>query len=236
MNKNEKKIIITIDGYSSIGKTSLARALAIKLGYKYIDSGAMYRAITLLAIRKNFNIEKLLYNNIKISELLSNIDIKFQTNSYNGYKDILLNGENIEKYIRKMDISDKVSLIATIPKVRKKLLHLQQEMGKNKGIVMDGRDIGSTVFPNASLKIFLNASLRIRAYRRYKELLKYEKKNVTYNNVYNNIIKRDFFDKNRLLSPIIKPYGAIEIDNTFLSFEKQLNKVYILAIKKINKL
>lgn len=235
----KKKIIITIDGYSSIGKSSLARALAIKLGYKYIDSGAMYRAITFIAIKNCINIENLLYKNnynIKILELLSNINLKFKINNYTGYEDILLNGKNIEKYIRSMNVSDKVSLISQIPQVRKKLLLLQQKMGKNKGIVMDGRDVGSTVFPNACLKIFLNASLRVRVLRRYKQLLQEEKNNITYDKVYYNIIKRDFFDKNRLLSPIVKPYDAIEIDNTYLSFEKQLNKIYILAIQKISKL
>lgn len=231
---NKKKIIITIDGASSMGKSSLAKKLAQKLKYNYIDSGAMYRAVTLLAIQKNiFNINH--YNKKEIIfELLSEIkSLYFKYNINTGNKDIILNGENVEQEIRTMIVSEKVSFISLIPEIRKKLLSIQRKIGKNGGLVVDGRDIGSVVFPNANLKIFLKASLKRRVYRRYKELIKIQK-NISYKKVYKNIIKRDFLDINRINSPLIKPKDAIEIDNTNISFEKQLENIYLLALNKIN--
>lgn len=232
-NKKDK-IIITIDGCSSMGKTSLAKALANKLKYNYIDSGAMYRAVTLLAIQKNiFNINNY-YKKDKIFELLSDIkSLNFNLNKNTGNKDIILNGENVEKEIRTMIVSEKVSLISSIPEIRKKLLHIQRKIGSIGGVVIDGRDIGSVVFPNAKLKIFLKASLRIRVYRRYKELIKVQQ-NISYKKVYKNIIKRDFLDINRINSPLIKPKDAVEIDNTNIKFETQLHNIYLLALNKIN--
>lgn len=229
------KIIITIDGCSSMGKSSLARELAKKLKYNYIDSGAMYRAVTLLAIEKNiFNIN-FYKKKDKIFELLSNIkSLNFNFNKNTENKDIILNGENVEKEIRTMIVSEKVSLISSIPEIRNRLLSIQREIcGNIGGVVIDGRDIGSVVFPNAKLKIFLKASLRIRVDRRYKELIKYQK-NISYKKVYNNIIKRDFLDINRVNSPLIKPKDAIEIDNTNINFKNQLENIYLLALNKIN--
>ncbi|XOD67308.1 MAG: (d)CMP kinase [Flavobacteriales bacterium Tduv] len=223
-------MIITIDGYSSTGKSTLAQTLAKKLGYNYIDSGEMYRAVTLLALRERL-FDTNPWDQKKLIDLLPNINLSFHTNKNTGAKHILLNGENIETQIRIIAVSEKVSLTSGIPEVRKKLLHLQQTMGKDKDLVMDGRDIGSVVFPDAELKIFLTASLDIRADRRYKELIEKGQK-TTYEKVLNNLVERDYIDTSRANAPLIKPSDAIEIDNTHLYAEVQLDYVYRLALEK----
>lgn len=229
----KNKIIITIDGYSSTGKSTLAKALAQKLSYSYIDSGAMYRAVTVLALREHlFDTDP--WDQKKLLDLLPNIDLRFRTNKNAGAKQILLNGENIETQIRTMAVSEKVSLMAGIPEVREKLFYLQQAMGKSKGIVMDGRDIGSVIFPDGELKIFLTASLEIRADRRYKELIEKEQ-NITYEKVLNNLIERDRIDSSRATAPLIKSADAIEIDNTHLDTKLQLDYIYRLALDKIHR-
>lgn len=212
-----------------MGKSSLAKGLANKLKYNYIDTGALYRAVTLLAIQKNiFPINK---NKIyKLLSYIKNLNFRFNTNT--GNNDIILNGENVEQQIRTMRVSEKVSFIASIPEIRKKLFYLQRNIGQSGGVVIDGRDIGSVVFPNAELKFFLKASLKIRVARRYQQLSKY-KKNLSYKQVYNNIIIRDFLDIHRINSPLIKPKDAIEIDNTNISFAKQLENLYVLVINKM---
>ncbi|XOD68693.1 MAG: (d)CMP kinase [Flavobacteriales bacterium AspAUS03] len=216
----KNKIIITIDGYSSTGKSTLAQALARKLDYKYIDSGAMYRAVTLFALRRHiFNKDP--WDQKRLRDLLPEIKLCFQTDQGISVQHLLLNGEKIETEIRSMAVSEKVSLVASIPEVREKLLHLQQALGQDRGIVMDGRDIGSVVFPNATLKIFLTASLEVRASRRYKELIEKGQK-TTYEKVLNNLTERDRIDSSRRVAPLIKPIDAIEIDNTHLSLEAQL--------------
>lgn len=227
---NKNKMIITIDGGSAIGKSSLAKALAQKLKYNYFDSGALYRAVTLLAI-KNKIIPINNYN--KIYRLLSTIkNLHIELNHNTGNYDIFLNGENIDQQIRNIRVSNNVSFIARIPEIRKKLLYIQRKIGELGGIVIDGRDLGSIVFPTAELKIFLTASLTIRVIRRYKELMKCQK-NISYQTVYNNIIIRDSLDYNREYCPLIKPKDAIEIDNTNISFEQQLQNIYLLALNKI---
>lgn len=227
----ENKIIIAIDGYSSTGKSTLAQTLAQKLYYNYIDSGAMYRAVTLLALHKRL-FDTNPWDQKKLLDLLPTISLDFQTNELTGARCILLNGENIEAKIRMMAVSEKVSLIASVPEVREKLLYLQQAMGRDKGIVMDGRDIGSVVFPEAALKIFLNASLEARAARRYKELTE-KGQETTYEKVLSNLIERDRLDSSRAIAPLVQPTNAVEIDNTYLSPDAQLEYVYQLALDKV---
>ncbi|XCI75746.1 MAG: (d)CMP kinase [Flavobacteriales bacterium] len=215
----KNKIIITIDGYSSTGKSTLAQALARKLDYKYFDSGAMYRAVTLFALRRNI-FDKDPWDQKRLHDLLPEIDLSVQHLS--------LNGENIETEIRSMAVSERVSLVASIPEVREKLLHLQQALGQDRGIVMEGRDIGSVVFPNADLKIFLTASLEVRVARRYKELIEKGQK-TTYEKVLNNLTERDRIDSSRIVAPLIKPIDAKEINNTHLNLEAQLDHIYQLS-------
>src|SRR6056297_3970490 len=202
-----KKITIAIDGFSSTGKSTLAKQLAKELGYVYVDTGAMYRAITLFAMDNGFigsgseDIEGLVQE-------LSKIELKFVFNTDLGFSEMYLNGENVEREIRKMNVSQNVSRIAEIEQVRMKLVDLQQKMGTEKGIVMDGRDIGSVVFPNAELKIFMTASPEIRAERRYKEL-KEKGIDTTFDEVMQNIEMRDHIDQTRDISPLIKPQNAL---------------------------
>lgn len=224
-------VIITIDGYSSTGKSTLAQELAKKLGYSYIDSGSMYRAITFFALHEHI-FDTNPWDRKKLLNLLPTIDLCFKIDKNTGNKYILLNGENINTHIRTITISEKVGLIAKVPEIRKKLLYIQQTISQNKNIVIDGRDIGSVVFPNAILKIFLTASLNIRANRRYKDFIKKGEK-ITYKKVVNDLIKRDYIDSSRYISPLIKPIDAISIDNTYLSFKNQLNIIYKLALYKI---
>jgi cytidylate kinase len=214
-----KKIIITIDGWSSCGKSTLAKQLAKKLGYLYVDSGAMYRAITLYFLRNNID-----WNNKKeVKEGLQSINLEFIYNGSRETSEIYLNGENVESLIRDLIIAEKVSDVAAIKEVRDFAVEQQKKMGKKKGLVMDGRDIGTVVFPKAELKIFMTADNAIRVQRRFKEL--YEKNpNITIEEVKNNLEMRDYIDSHRLVSPLRKAKDALELDNTNLTENQQFQK------------
>ncbi|WP_185867112.1 (d)CMP kinase [Blattabacterium cuenoti] len=227
-----QKIIIAIDGYSSSGKSTLAKAISKKLKYKYIDSGAIYRSVALFAIQKKI-FDSDLWNIRNFIPLLKEINLKFKWNKKHNRTDIFLNEENIQYKIRSEQVTNKVSLIAQIPEIREKLTLMQRNIGKNKGIVIDGRDIGSHVFPKSELKIFIKGSIEIRSYRRYKDLKKRGEK-ISYEEVKNNLIHRDMMDISRNIYPLKKSIDSIEIDNTFLSIEKQLNFIYQLINKKNN--
>ena len=213
------KINIAIDGYSSCGKSTLAKAIAKQLDYVFIDTGAMYRAVTLFAI-ENKLINGVL-NEIELISRLPQIEITFEFNKERGASDILLNGKNVETEIRQMKVSEKVSLVAAVKEVRKKLVELQQKMGNKKGVVMDGRDIGTVVFPFAELKIFMTANKEVRANRRFEELqLKSEK--TTLELVKANLEQRDYIDTNRKEDPLRQAEDAKVLDNSELSREEQI--------------
>lgn len=228
-----KKITIAIDGFSSTGKSTLAKQLAKALGYIYIDTGAMYRAITLFAMRNKFvGVEN--ENIHALVKLLPKAKLKFVFNDQLGFAEMYLNGENVEKEIRSIEVSNQVSRVATIEEVRHKLVDMQKEMGKEKGIVMDGRDIGTVVFPDAELKIFMTASSETRAYRRYKELLDKGDK-VTYKEVLKNIQNRDYVDSHREFSPLRRAEDAIEFDNSDMGMEEQFDRIYNHSLRVIEK-
>ncbi len=220
-------ITIAIDGYSSTGKSTIAKQIANHLGYVYVDTGAMYRAVTLYAMQNDlihkddFNVEALIYQ-------LNKIEITFKYNEDIGFAEVYLNGTNVEKKIRTLEVSSFVSKVAAISEVRSKLVAIQKQMGKDKGVVMDGRDIGTVVFPNAELKIFMTASAETRAKRRFKELID-RGDDITYENVLKNVQERDHLDSTRKDSPLLKANDAIEIDNSNLSLEEQLEKVLQLV-------
>jgi len=221
MPDNTNKIIIAIDGHSSCGKSTVAKAIAQKLNYIFIDSGAMYRAVTLYCLRHN------LINNgiVNIPELKANLDkikVTFKFNEKTNHNDIWLNGENVEQEIRLLAVSQNVSPVAAVAEVRHLLVALQQEMGKSKGIVMDGRDIGTVVFPSAELKIFMTAQPDVRAQRRFDELTAKGEK-VSYDQIKANIIERDRYDETRDESPLRKADDAIILDNSFLTREEQFS-------------
>ena len=213
-----KKIIITIDGFSSCGKSTLAKQLAKELNYVYIDSGAMYRAITLYFLRNHIDWTK----KKQVTDALENIHLEFHFNQQSQQSEMYLNDENVEYVIRDLVIAEKVSEVSTIKEVREFAVAAQRAMAKMKGIVMDGRDIGTTVFPDAELKIFMNADNAIRVERRFKEL--YEKNpNVTIEEVKDNLEMRDYIDSNREISPLRKADDALMLDNTRLTPEEQLH-------------
>ncbi|MCD6543622.1 MAG: (d)CMP kinase [Flavobacteriaceae bacterium] len=226
------KIIIAIDGYSSTGKSTLAKKIAKKLGYIYVDTGAMYRAVSLYAFHKGY-INKELFDADKLIANLDHINLKFKYNESLAYSEIYLNGKNIEKDIRSLEISNFVSKVAAVPEVRKKLVEQQQTMGLKKGIVMDGRDIGTVVFPEAELKIFMTASSEKRAHRRYKEMID-NGNDVTYESVLDNVNSRDLLDTTRKDSPLIKANDAIEVDNSNLSVNETFDTVYQYVKRKIS--
>jgi len=228
-----KKITIAIDGFSSTGKSTIAKQLADKLAYIYVDSGAMYRAVTLYAMQQNFISESFFYIDNLINSL-NKIHLTFKFNSELGFAEMYLNGINVENEIRTLDVSKLVSKIAEISEVRKKLVEQQQEMGINKGVVMDGRDIGTVVFPNAELKLFINASAKKRAQRRFDELIKRGDK-VTFDDILKNVEYRDHIDSTREDSPLMVANEAILIDNSEMTLDEQFKKVYEIAIKTINK-
>jgi cytidylate kinase len=223
-----KKIIVAIDGVSSSGKSSMAKHLARVTGYKYIDTGAMYRAVTLYVLRNR------LFKDIEsIESAMNKIKIDFIVNPETGRSETFLDGENVENEIRGMEVSNCVSRISALPFVRKYLVDIQRSMGKEKGMVMDGRDIGTVVFPDAELKIFVTATAEIRAERRYNELIcKGEKVNC--NEILENVKSRDYQDMNREVSPLRKAGDAIEIDNTNLSVEEQNSWLLKMFNKVIN--
>lgn len=211
-------IIITLDGYSSCGKSTLARQLANELNYVFIDSGAMYRAITLYFLRHHID-----WNNPDtVHNALQEISLEFQYNPQTGQSDMVLNDENVEALIRDMLVSEHVSEVSTIKEVREFAVAQQQKMGVKKGIVMDGRDIGTTVFPNAELKIFVIADPAIRVERRFKELFA-KNPNITVEEVKNNLEMRDYIDSNREFSPLRKAEDAVVLDNSNLTREEQLS-------------
>ena len=226
-----KKITIAIDGFSSTGKSTVAKQLAKALGYVYVDSGAMYRAVALYAMQNgiiskdHFDIEKLISD-------LDSLRINFKYNEDVGFAEMYLNGKNVENEIRTLEVSQWVSQVAEISEVRRMLVLQQQKMGKEKGVVMDGRDIGTVVFPDAELKFFMTASAETRAKRRYKELLD-RNENVSYEDVLKNVESRDLIDSTREDSPLMKAKDAIEIENSNLSLKAQFEKLYDLAQETI---
>lgn len=226
------KITIAIDGYSSTGKSTIAKQLASALGYIYVDTGAMYRAITLYALRNGL-ITKNHFNQAALCKKLSDIQLGFVPNEETGKSDVTLNGENVEKEIRTMEVSRYVSQVATVKEVREKLVAMQQEMGKAKGIVMDGRDIGTVVFPTAELKIFMTASADARAARRYKELLN-RGDDITYEEVLENVQKRDFIDSNREESPLRQASDAILFDNSDMGLKEQFERIHNFSMRIID--
>jgi CMP/dCMP kinase len=223
-----KKIIITIDGFSSCGKSTLAKQLAQKLNYLYIDSGAMYRAITLYFLRNHTDWTK----EKQVIQALENINLEFRLNEKSAQQEIYLNDENVEYLIRDLIIADKVSDVAAVKAVREFAVAQQKKMGKQKGIVMDGRDIGTVVFPRAELKLFMNADITIRVERRFKELLQ-KNPNTTLEEVQHNLSMRDYIDSHREVSPMKKAKDAIELDNSNLDIKEQLDFALKLAKKAI---
>ncbi|SFN82674.1 cytidylate kinase [Bizionia echini] len=222
-----QKITIAIDGFSSTGKSTVAKQLAKHLGYIYVDSGAMYRAVTYYAMKYGF-IDSTQFDVVGLVSKLHDVVIYFKLNETTNVADVYLNGENIEKAIRTLEVSNFVSQVAAIPEVRYQLVKQQQKMGAEKGVVMDGRDIGTVVFPQAELKIFMTASAETRATRRFDELTS-RGDTVTYNDVLHNIQERDYIDSNREDSPLIKAADAIEIDNSHMSLDQQFQKIVKLA-------
>jgi cytidylate kinase len=227
------KITIAIDGYSSTGKSTIAKELAKSLNYVYVDTGAMYRAITLFAIENNCIVDHEI-DFKKLIGLLPKAKLKFQFNEELGFSEMFLNGKNVEKEIRSMRVSKEVSKISVIPEVREKLVSMQREMGNSKGIVMDGRDIGTIVFPNAELKIFMTASPDIRASRRYKELIS-RGENVEFEEVLKNVRERDYIDSNRASSPLVKAKDAILFDNSDMGLKEQFERIHYYALQVIDK-
>ena len=216
-----KLITIAIDGFSSSGKSTMAKVLAKNIGYAYIDSGAMYRAVTLYCLDNGLINEAGEVDLTTLEAALDNIAISFGVNAETGATETYLNGENVEGKIRDMRVSGKVSTVAAIPFVRRELVKQQQAMGRNKGIVMDGRDIGTTVFPDAEMKVFVNASAETRAQRRYEELLSKGDTTVTYESVLENVKQRDYLDTTREESPLRRADDAVELDNSHMSREEQ---------------
>lgn len=215
-----KKITIAIDGYSSCGKSTMAKDLAREVGYIYVDTGAMYRSVTLYAMRNGlFNADGSI-NTCELEQKMGEINISFRLNSETGRPDTYLNGELVEKDIRTMEVSARVSPIAALPFVRKALVARQQAMGKEKGIIMDGRDIGTVVFPDAELKLFVTASAEVRAQRRYDEL-KAKGMPADFDDILKNVKERDYIDSHREVSPLRKADDAIELDNSNMTIAEQ---------------
>ena len=223
MSDNNNKIIIAIDGHSSCGKSTVAKEIAQKLNYIFIDTGAMYRAVTLYCLRHNL-IDNGIVNIPELKNNLDQIKVYFMLNPETQHNDIWLNGENVEQEIRLLAVSNNVSPVAAVAEVRHRLVALQQEMGKSKGIVMDGRDIGTVVFPEAELKIFMTAQPDVRAQRRFDELTAKGEK-ISYEEIRANIIERDRYDETREESPLRKAEDAIILDNSFMTREEQLKWV-----------
>ncbi|MCX2681328.1 (d)CMP kinase [Galbibacter sp. EGI 63066] len=229
-----KKITIAIDGYSSTGKSTIAKQLAKKLGYIYVDTGAMYRAVALYALENGFiSADKEEEKIEALIKMLPYIKLDFRLNEETGVAEMYLDGENVEKEIRTLRISNVVSRVATISEVRQKLVEQQKKMGKDKGVVMDGRDIGTVVFPDAELKLFMTASPETRAHRRYKELID-RGEDVKYKAVLENVQNRDYIDSHREASPLTKTDDAIEFDNSDMGLKEQFERIYNFAMRIIN--
>lgn len=220
-----KKIVIAIDGFSSCGKSTMAKDLAREVGYIYVDTGAMYRAVTLFAMRNDVFDAEGNIDETRLKALLPDVKLTFQLNNETKLPEVCLNGENVERYIRTLEVSQHVSPIAALPFVREKLVEQQQAMGNEKGIVMDGRDIGTVVFPNAELKIFVTASAEIRAQRRFKEL---ETKGMPadFDEILQNVEQRDYIDTHRETSPLRQADDALILDNSHLTIAEQ--KVWLM--------
>ncbi len=215
------ELIIAIDGYSSSGKSTLAKDLAKELSYKYIDTGAMYRAVTLFALEHGIiDTKGEAVDESKLKELIDEIHISFTRNPENGKQEVLLNGEHVESKIRGMEVSSWVSQVSALGFVRSKMVELQQKMGNEGGIVMDGRDIGTVVFPEAHIKIFMNADAKARAQRRFAELQE-QGREVAYDEVEKNIKERDYLDENRSESPLRRADDAVNLDNSHMSRQEQ---------------
>ncbi|MDN5554689.1 (d)CMP kinase [Prevotella sp.] len=230
-----KKITIAIDGFSSCGKSTMAKDLARKIGYVYVDTGAMYRSVTLFAMRNNLFNEDGSVKTTELGKMMNDIQISFVFNNETGRPDTYLDGELVEKDIRTLDVSSHVSKIAAIPFVRKAMVAQQQRMGKDKGLVMDGRDIGTTVFPEAELKIFVTASSQVRAQRRFDEL-KEKGMPADFNDILKNVEERDYIDSHREVSPLRKAEDAIELDNSNMTIAEQsewLMQKYTAACEKV---
>jgi cytidylate kinase len=215
-----KRIIIAVDGFSSCGKSTMAKDLAREIGYIYVDTGAMYRAVTLFALRNDCFVDDRKVDTDKLERMMKDIAISFRLNTETGRPDTYLNGENVEKDIRNMEVSSRVSPIAAVPFVRKALVEQQQKMGEAKGIVMDGRDIGTTVFPSAELKIYVTASAEVRAQRRFDEL-KAKGMPADFDDILKNVNERDYIDTHRDVSPLRKADDAILLDNSNMTIEQQ---------------
>lgn len=229
----DKKITIAIDGFSSTGKSTLAKQLANHLSYVYVDTGAMYRAITFFAMQNGY-ITADHFDKETLIQSLPFITLEFKFNAAAGFAEMYLNDTNVEKEIRTIEVSGFVSKVAEIGQVRTKLVEQQQEMGKNKGIVMDGRDIGTVVFPDAELKIFMSASSATRAQRRFDELIA-KGDQVTYDEVLKNVVERDYIDSHRANSPLVQAEGAVEIDNSNLNRAEQFDMVVALVNEVVKK-
>ncbi len=224
-----KKITIAIDGHSSTGKSTLAKELAQALNYIYVDTGAMYRAVTFYALQQRF-ISKDFFDSKSLISNLDEISLDFVFNEDLGYAEMYLNGVNVEREIRSMEVSSFVSKVAAVSEVRAKLVQQQQVYGKNKGVVMDGRDIGTVVFPDAELKIFMTASSEVRAQRRYLEL-KEKGAQVTFDEVMANVQERDEMDSSRKDAPLIQAADAVVIDNSEMTRKEQFDLIYKLVQK-----
>ncbi len=217
---NNKKIIIAVDGFSSCGKSTMAKDLAREIGYIYVDTGAMYRSVTLYALRHGMFSNDNTIDSEALEKAMPDIRISFRLNATTGRPDTYLNGELVESDIRDMEVSSRVSIVAALGFVRKALVEQQQAMGKEKGIVMDGRDIGTAVFPDAELKIFVTASAEVRAKRRFDEL-KAKGADANYEEILANVQKRDYIDSHREVSPLRKAGDAIELDNSEMTIAEQ---------------
>lgn len=229
-------ITIAFDGYSSCGKSTMARQLAATIGYTFVDTGAMYRAVTLLALRSGLvRFDDGTIDETQLRSLLTNTVITQRLNPQSGQTETFLNGENVEREIRTMEVSDRVSIVAALPFVRTEMVRQQQAMGQNGGIVMDGRDIGTTVFPNAEMKIFVTATPEVRAQRRYLEL-KGKGENITLEEVLRNLEERDYIDSHREVSPLRQAPDAVVFDNTNLTREEQAAMLLALYEKRIEAL
>lgn len=229
--KETEKIIIAIDGYSSTGKSTIAKELANKLGYLYVDTGAMYRAVTLYAMKHGM-VGKDFLNEKELIKNLDKINLKFKYNQKLKFSEMYLNNKNVEKEIRSIEVSKLVSKVSTLSAVRKRLVEQQKELGVHKGLVMDGRDIGTVVFPEAELKLFMTASPEKRATRRYKELLDRGHK-VTYQEILQNVQLRDKIDSTRKDSPLMKADDAIEFDNSDMGLKEQFDRIYNITLQRI---
>lgn len=223
-------IIIAVDGYSSCGKSTMAKALAEKLGFAYLDTGAMYRAVSYYFLKEKIDWKQL--NEQQVEKILDNITITFKRDKHSGVSETYLNGQNIEEEIRGKAVSDVVSEISQIKTVRKRMVDLQRQAGKEKGVVMDGRDIGTNVFSNAELKLFMTADPLVRAQRRYQEL-KGKGRELSLETVLNNLKSRDYQDTNRKENPLVKATDAIELDNTNLNPTEQLDFVINLLKERV---